>query len=425
MKEEFLHYVWQYQLFHTLALYTTQGDRVRILKPGHLNMDAGPDFFNAQVYIGEQLWAGNVEIHLKSSDWYAHQHHTDVNYNSVILHVVWQHDTEVFHSDESPLAVLAIQNYVSPSVFTQYQNLQNTPQKWIPCQNELAEVPKLISNSWLERVYIERLEDKARRIEQDVQDTAAHWEAVLFRLLAKNFGLNVNGDAFYQMALSMPFSVVQKTRVDLKDLEALFFGQADLLNGEAADTYLIELAERYKFLQHKFNLSPTLIRPKFFRLRPTNFPSIRLAQLASLYYMSVNLFSDFIKLESAADFYEAYRVRASSYWDTHYTFGVKSKNSKKILTKKFLDLLLINTWIPLRFVYMKHLGEEDIEVLFDFISKIKAEANTLIGNFDKHGLKATNALQSQALIQLHKNYCSSHRCLSCGIGNAILTKDEK
>lgn len=425
MKEEFLHYVWQYQLFHTLELYTTQGEAVRVLKPGQLNMDAGPDFFNAQVYIGKQLWAGNVEIHLKSSDWYAHQHHMDSNYSNVVLHVVWHHDVDVFHADESPLPVLAIKSYVLSSVFKQYQLLQNTPQKWIPCQNELAEVFKFTTDTWLERVYIERLETKAKVIEQDVIDTEAHWEAVLFRLLAKNFGLNVNGDAFYQMALSMPFSVVQKTRVNLLDLEALFLGQADLLDEEAVDTYQSDLNQRYQFLQHKYDLSPSLIHPKYFRLRPTNFPSIRLAQLAALYHLSANLFSDFIKLESAKDFYENYRVQASAYWDTHYTFGVESGNSKKRLSKNFMDLLLINTWMPLRFVYMKHRGEEDVESLFEFISGIKAESNTLVKNFAKYGLQAENAMQSQALIQLHKNYCSAHRCLSCAIGNAILTKEKK
>lgn len=420
MKEEFLHYVWQYQIWQTVDLYTTTGEALQVQHPGMVNTDAGPDFFNSQLSLGKQRWAGNVEIHLRSSDWYAHQHHLDKRYNPVILHVVWDHDVEVFRENETAIPVLEMKHYVSKNLLATYTNLQNKPAAWIACQEQLNKVPKFITDAWLERIYLERLERKSKELIIESRQNKHHWEALLFSKLAKNFGLKVNGEAFYQMAWSIPFQVVQKCQNSLQQLEALFMGQAGLLVDSKQDGYFQQLQQEYFFLQSKFSLQPIETSPKFFRLRPYNFPTIRLSQLASLYHTNTALFSNWIKNKEVAYFYSNYRVKASEYWDSHYNFGVVSKKRSKRLSKSFIDLLLINTLVPIRFVYGKYIGEDASEEILQLIEQLPAEKNSIIENYKKYGLKAESALQSQALLELYANYCTSKRCLSCAIGNAIL-----
>lgn len=420
MKEEFLHYVWQYQIWQSATLHTTTGELVQIQHPGSVNTDAGPDFFNGQLKIDDQRWAGNVEIHIRSSDWYAHKHHKDKRYNPVILHVVWEHDVEVFREDETVIPVLEIKDYVSKDLLGAYTKLQNKPIVWIACQEQLAGVPKFITDSWLERIYLERLERKATELLHDAEQNKYHWEALLFSKLAKNFGLKVNGETFYQMAISIPFHAVRKCQNNLMQLEALFMGQAGLLEEVKDDVYYQQLKQEYTFLKTKFSLQPIETPPKFFRLRPYNFPTIRLSQLARLYHTNTALFSNWMKIKKIDSFYTTYRVRASNYWDSHYNFGVPSRKRAKRLSKNFINLLLINTLVPLRFVYSKYLGEDTAEEIIQLIEQLPAENNSIITNYKEYGLKAENALQSQALLQLYNNYCTPKRCLSCAIGNAIL-----
>lgn len=420
MKEEFLHYVWQFQNWSNVALHTTNGGSIQVMQAGSINTDAGPDFFNSQIIIDEQRWAGNVEIHIRSSDWYAHKHHQDKRYNAVILHVVWEHDVEVFREDETPIPVLELKDYVPKELLSTYTQLNDKPSAWIACQGQIASVSKFTIDSWLERVYIERLERKAKELIQDAEQNKYHWEALLFSKLAKNFGLKVNGEAFYQMAMSFPFHIVQKCQANPLQLEALFMGQCRLLEKNIEDAYYKNLQDEYKFLRNKFSLNPIESPPKFFRLRPYNFPTIRLSQLANLYHTNTSLFSEWIKSKKITDFYTKYRVKANEYWDSHYNFGISSSKRSKRLSKNFIDLLLINTLVPMRFVYGKYAGEENADDVLELITQITAENNSIINNYNKHGLKAGNAMQSQALLQLYNNYCMAKRCLSCGIGNAIL-----
>lgn len=423
MREEFLHYVWQFQNWSDVALYTTNNKRVQVLHAGSINVDAGPDFFNAQIIVGKQRWAGNIEIHIRSSDWYAHNHHQDKRYNAVILHVVWEHDVEVYREDETPIPVLELKGYVAKNLLYNYQQLKDKPTAWIACQDQLASVSKFTIDSWLERVYFERLERKAKELIKDAEQNKYHWEALLFSNLARNFGLKVNGEAFYQMAMSIPFHVVQKCQANSLQLEALFMGQSGLLEDVIDDVYYKQLQAEYRFLRSKFSLIPIASPPKFFRLRPYNFPTIRLSQLASLYYANSALFSEWIKGMEITDFYSKYKVKATDYWDSHYNFGVPSTMRSKQLSKSFIDLLLINTLVPLQFVYSNYIGEENSEAIIALIEQLSAENNSIISNYKKYGVKAENALQSQALLQLYTNYCMPKRCLSCGIGNAILKKN--
>ena len=428
MNEDFLHFLWKKQLLGTDLLLGTQKEKIRILDPGEMNNDAGPDFFNAQIKIGEQLWAGNVEIHIKSSDWFLHNHEQDKAYDNVILHVVWEHDTDVYRKDNTTIATLVLKDLVNKEVLNNYEKLFLIPiaigtNKWINCEHDFKEVDNFILNNWLERLYIERLERKAKAIEVLLKESKNDWEAVLFKMLAKNFGLKVNGESFFSLAQSIDFSIIRKTQSKQHVLEALLFGQAGLLEFDIEDGYYLSLVNEYKFLTQKFNLKNTQVLPiQFFRLRPANFPTIRLSQLASLYNVKQNLFSKIIKTEDLNEFYDLFEVATPEFWNTHYTFQKESKASKKRVTKSFVDLLLINTILPIKFCYAKHQGVEvDISIL-KIANAMTSERNSIIDAFNNLKTVSKSSLDSQALIQLKTEYCDKNKCLQCAIGYSLLNK---
>lgn len=420
MQENFLHYLWQYQLFNKKSLQTSSGDTIQIIKTGYYNENTGPDFLEAKIQIGEQLWAGSVEIHLKSSDWYVHNHEIDKNYDNVILHVVWENDLPVFRKNNTLVSALELNGLVPKQIWNNYQNLFQKSNRWIACENEINQTNDFIWNNWLERLYVERLEKKALVIESLLLDSVNDWEAVLFQLLAKNFGLKVNGDAFFEMAKSIDFSIIRKERTDLITFEALLIGQAGLLERRMDDAYYLELQQIYQFQKNKYQLNLPTRNIQFFRLRPPNFPTIRLSQLANLFFKNDNLFQKLMQVNEIADFYNLLQSKANPYWQTHYVFGKESKKSTKKSTKAFIDLLLINTLIPLRFAYQKHIGNQDMEVLFDIIRQIKPENNNIVKKFTALSVEAKNAMDSQALLTLKNSYCNPQGCLACAIGLQIL-----
>ena len=421
MQEDFLHYLWKHKKIIANSLKTTKGELVSIINVGEHNHNTGPDFFNAQLKIGEQLWAGNLEIHIKSSDWYLHNHETDVNYDNVILHVVWEHDTEIFRKDNTQIPTLELKHYVPQDALNGYQKLFNNNRKWINCENDFANTPEFIMSNWLERLYFERLERKANDITALLHENTNNWESVLFKMLFKNFGLKVNGDAFASIANSFDFSIIRKQQSNLLSLEALLFGQAGLLEDDCQEAYFLELAKEYQFLKQKFALTNTNVTPlQFFRLRPPNFPTIRMSQLANMYYLHQNLFSKIITANTLNEFYTLFTVETSAFWETHYTFGKPSKVSKKKVTKAFVDLLLINTIIPIKFSYAKQLGKTIDEEIIRMLQQITSEKNSIINKFN--GLKKVShsALESQALLQLKNEYCDKNKCLKCAVGNSLL-----
>ena len=423
MQEELLHYVWQHKKFNTLNLKTTHKDSVSIVSVGQHNLNAGPDFFNAQLNIGEQLWAGNVEVHIKSSDWYVHNHETDSAYDNVILHVVYEHDTEIYRKDNSVIPTLELKTFINKDVLHNYQKLFANQNKWINCESDFAAIPELTLNNWLERLFFERLERKAKTIDELLIASKNDWEAVLFKLLAKNFGLKVNGEAFFSLAKSIDFSVVRKLQSKPEQLEALFFGQAGLLNDDIQDVYYLGLQKEYAFLKQKFGLTNTQVVPlQFFRLRPPNFPTIRLSQLAILYNKHNNLFSKVIATNTIDELYSLFKISTSEFWENHYTFSKVSKTSKKMLTKSFIDLLLINTILPLKFCYAKQKGKLNDEVILTIAQHITSEKNSIVNAFNNLKEVSTSALQSQALLQLKVEYCDKNKCLQCAIGNSLITK---
>jgi len=424
MQEDFLHYVWQHKKMSLKSLKTTTQESITLKAVGLANVNSGPDFFNAQLSIGTQLWAGNVEIHVKSSDWYVHHHETDAAYDNVILHVVWEHNMEIYRKDNTPIPTLELKNYVLPHTYKNYNTLLNQKQYWIPCEPNMKEVDDFTVNHWLERLYLERLEGKYKAIETQLIESKQNWEAVLFWQLAKNFGLKVNGDAFLSIAKSMDFSVVRKSQFEAHQLEALFFGQAGLLNTEAQDTYVSELKSTYAFLKTKFSITNNGVLPvQFFRLRPPNFPTIRLAQLAALYSRCTNLFSSIIEAQSLDQLHAIFEGAASKFWDTHYTFEKTSKSTPKTLTKSFMNLLIINTIVPIKFAFNKYNRQTNQEDVVAIMRKIPMEHNSIVDKFHTLYAFGKTAFDSQALIQLKQNYCSKNKCLQCAIGSALLNRN--
>jgi len=423
MQEDFLHYIWQYKKLDVLHLKTTQNEPIYINSVGQYNLNSGPDFFNAQLKIGEQLWAGNVEIHIKSSDWFIHNHERDTAYNNVILHVVWEHDTEVYRRDNSEIPTLELKNYIDKQLLENYVKLYSNQNKWINCENQFAEVDSFILDHWLERLFFERLERKSNAIQELLINSKYDWEAVLFKLLAKSFGLKVNGEAFFSLAQSIDFSVIRKTQNKQEALEALLFGQAGMLEHDLQEVYYLNLVKEYQFLRQKFQLDNHYVfLMQFFRLRPPNFPTIRLSQLAMLYHTHQNLFSKVISINNLEKFYKLFNISTSSFWETHYTFEKQSKASAKTLSKSFMDLIVINTILPLKFCYSKHIGHNMEDQIFTIASSISSEGNAIVDAFNSLKKVSHSCFQSQALIQLKTEYCNKNKCLQCAVGNAIIIK---
>jgi len=420
MKEDFLHYLWKFKKFETLNLITTQKEQITIIKTGDYLELSGPDFFNAQIIIGKQKWAGNVEIHLKSSDWYVHGHEKDAAYENVILHVVWEHDTEIFGKNNREIPVLVLKDYVSSETVNNYQALMS-PKSWISCEKQIAQIDDFVFKNWQERLFFERLERKSKFIYDLLEETNQDWESVLFCLLAKNFGLNTNGSAFLQIAKKLPFSIIRKESFEVENLEALLLGTSGLLDAEKEDVYFKDLKIRYFYLLYKYQLDKAYTDPvEFFKHRPDNFPTIRLSQLASLYNKHQNLFSKIIALKSVKSIYELFNVSASLYWQNHYQFDKESPKKSKPLSKSFIDLLIINTIIPIQFAYSNIMGESFSEVLIALLNEVSPEKNSIIEKFESFGISAKNAFDTQTLIQLKNEYCNQKACLRCAVGMELL-----
>jgi hypothetical protein len=422
MKEDFLHYIWKFKKFDSLNLKTFNGEEVTIVNSGQYLEVAGPDFFNAQITIGNQKWAGNVEIHCKSSDWYVHHHERDQAYENVILHVVWEHDTDIFRKNNTEIPVLELKNYIDQDTILQYNSLLS-PKSWIFCEKQVSQIDEFVFKNWQERLFFERLERKSTPIFELLQQTNSDWEAVLFCLLAKNFGLNTNGSVFLKIAQSIPFSIIRKESFEVENLEALFYGFAGLLDSENEDVYSKDLKFRYFYLINKYQLEKKWIEPiQFFKLRPDNFPTIRLSQLANLYHKHQNLFSKVVDCSAKNSIYETFQVSSSTYWLDHYQFDKISPKKNKKLSKSFMDLLVINTIIPFKFAYYKSQGKDMSEALIQFMEQVSPEKNAIIDKFISFGIKPKNGFESQSLLQLKNEYCNHSRCLECAVGIELLKK---
>ncbi|WP_149277453.1 DUF2851 family protein [Pareuzebyella sediminis] len=423
MREDLLHFIWKYKKLQVADLTTTRNEPLTLIGAGTHNYLSGPDFLNAQVRIGDQLWAGNIEIHLKSSDWYAHHHETDANYNNVILHIVWEDDIAVFHSDNSEIPTLELRNFISEGLLDRYRNLfDQQGVNFINCEKDLVEVDTFLFEKWLERLFFERLENKSNSIDQVLKATKNDWEQVFFCLIMQNFGLKINSEAFQSIARALNFSEVRKLQSSAFALESVFFGMAHLLEDEKiVDDYYLRLRKEYGYLKKKFNWNDeTVLKPEFFKLRPYNFPTIRLSQAANLYTRHKMLFVAVIEAKTVEELYSIFDVATSKYWEDHFTFGKQSKKSIKKLTKKFIDLLIINAVVPIKFCYAKFTGQMIAEEISAIVSYIKKEDNAILENYEHLGVKVRTAQDSQALLQLYNQYCRPNKCLECAVGQRLL-----
>lgn len=424
MKEEFLHYIWKYQLFNNPAnLFLEDESEVLIIDTGIFNQDSGPDFFNAKIKIDNTLWVGNVEIHINSSDWLKHNHQLDKAYNNVILHVVFNHDREIEDKEGNVIPTLELKNLISKDILKKYNSLMHVSGKnWIPCGNQIKTIDEFTINLWLNRVAIERLEHKAIDIENSLNQNNNNWEETFYQYLFKYFGLKVNAEPFFQVAINTPLKIVEKHN-SITSVEALFYGQSGLLEDNVKDEYFIQLQQEYSFLKAKFSLQNIdKSMWKFLRLRPFNFPTIRISQLSSILLNNPRLFSKMIAAKNANELQKYFKTQASEYWNNHYQFGkLVKENSKKHLGQLTINNIIINVVVPFTFVYGKvKRNEEMVEKAINLLEELKPEQNAIIKSWQKLGVKSSNALHTQSLLEIKNNYCSEKKCLNCGIGNKIL-----
>ena len=432
--EQLLHYTWKHKLYPLKELTTSDGQRVEIVDPGLHNRNAGPDFFNAKIRIGSTMWVGNVEIRDKSSDWYQHGHDKDSRYDNVVLHVAAELDTEVMKSNGEYVPQLQLS--VPDDVLTHYDELQKTDE-YPPCYKVIPHLSALIIHSWMAALQTERLEQKTEAIRKRAELCNGSWEDAYFVTLARNYGFGINGEVFEQWAYNIPLNAVAHHRDDLFQIEAIFMGQAGLLELDSIpeyyqkdalnDGYFAKLRNEYQYLAHKFSMKPIDFKLwRFLRLRPQNFPHIRISQLANLYYQQKAGLSQLIECETLDELKNVLKSQVTPYWETHYTFGSTSPKNEKHLSYGSINLLMINTAIPMLFAYGRHTTKEVLcDKAFDFLEQLKAENNHIIRMWQQVGLPVKTAGDSQALIQLKKEYCDKKECLRCRFGYEYLRRKEK
>ena len=417
MREEFLYYLWENRLTDKV-LQTTEGEAVDIVATGYRNTDSGPDFLEARIQIGDKLWAGHVEIHVKASDWNRHGHQNDKAYKNVILHVVYENDVQV-----NDIPTLELKGHFDESLFTQYQKLISS-KNWIPCEKSIAKVPVFTRLSWFDRMAVERLESKSETVAKILEANQFDWADALYKLLMRYFGLKVNNEAFEYLANILPFKTLLKHADNQLQVEAMLMGCAGFLDDDFTEEYPLLLKREFTVMKAKFNLlTMPAERWRFMRMRPSNFPTIRLAQMAQLIYKNGGLFSK-IKAAKGTDEVKAlFDVKASAYWETHYRFGVIAESKPKHLGEATADVLMINAVAPLLFCYGKlHKDESMCETAMQFLEDTEAEDNAIIRHYAQCGITAENAMQTQALLHLYSYFCKRKRCLECRIANVLLHK---
>ncbi|MCB0569965.1 MAG: DUF2851 family protein [Phaeodactylibacter sp.] len=421
MKEDLLHYVWRMQRFSRTSLATTSNQAIEILQPGTYNTHSGPDFLNARIRIGDTLWAGNVEMHLKASDWFLHNHQADDAYNNVILHVVLEEDQPVPRGNGELIPCLEMKKRIPKKLAAHYLRLLHEA-SWIPCQAQLPEVHELTRNLWLGRLAAERLEHKAQALGQELKNNNENWEESFYQSLARSFGAKTNAEPMALLTHNTPLLLLAKHRSRLFQMEALLFGQSGLLQAAFEEEYPQSLQREYAFLQKKYRLTPLPAHSwKFMRLRPANFPTIRIAQLAALYYRSSNLFSKAMAAHDIRELENLFELKLSNYWWAHYAFDKASAWKPKALGKSTIHLIIINTIAPFLFLYGQRKGDTRFqEKALDLLEKLQPESNAIISRWRELGMPADSAFHTQALLQLKNEYCDHKRCLECAIGNAIL-----
>ena len=422
MREEFLYYLWENRLTDK-DLKTSEGEAVEVVATGYRNTDSGPDFLEAKIQIGDKLWAGHVEIHVKSSDWNRHGHQADKAYKNVILHVVYENDTKV-----NDIPTLELKGHFDETLFANYQRFISS-KGWIPCEKSIGQVPLFTRLSWLDRMAVERLEGKSGTVTKILNANQFDWEDALYKLLMRYFGLKVNNEAFEYLANILPFKTLLKHADNLLQVEAMLMGCAGFLEDDFTEDYPLLLKREFAVMKAKFNLlTMPAERWRFMRMRPSNFPTIRLAQMAQLIHKNGCLFSKIREAKNGDEVKALFDVKASEYWETHWRFTQRdrlpqcdSRKTAKHLGDATANILIINAVSPLLFCYGKlHKDESVCETAMQFLEETEAEDNAIIRHFAQCGIKADNAMQTQALLHLYSYFCKRKRCLECRIGNVLM-----
>lgn len=423
MNELFLHFVWQFQYFDQTNLQCRSGEQIVVFNPGLKNTHAGPDFYDAKLRLDSIEWAGSVEIHLYSSGWRQHKHDEDPAYENVVLHVVWEEDEPIFRRDGTPLPTLELKGRVDSSLILRYKRIVHSRSK-IPCAAAIHAVPDIVRLSMLDRSLMARLEKKADVVLQALKKNNGDWEETCYQILCRNFGFKVNTDPFLQLAQSLPYKILMKHGDHLEQVEALVFGQAGFLKETINDAYYSLLKREYTLLCGKYNLGSKQMNKaqwRFLRLRPANFPTVRLAQLSSVLYHQKHMFSKIISVTSTKDLVPAFSVKPSEYWRHHYRFFKKQKKEIPSLGKMSIDNIVINSIVPMMVAYGKSRDDQRyVDRAVQLLHEIPAEDNHITRSWLRLGMANNDAFDSQALIELHNTFCLRRRCLDCNIGFSLL-----
>lgn len=425
MKEEFLHYLWKYGLYYKEKLTDSQDARIIVINPGMYNRDAGPDFFNARIMIAGTVWAGNVEIHVSSSDFDIHGHQNDPAYNNVILHVVSRNDRKVYNSRGEE--ILTAELKFEASLLEKYESLINNPYT-IACQDEIQKVSNILIKQWLTSLTVERLEQKTAPVIRMLEGTGNDWDEVFYRMICRYFGFRVNSEPFERLANTLPFRIIRKHSDNLFQIEALLFGAAGMLDeglfkDALQDDYYKSLLKEFRILAAKYSIKPLHgYLWKFSRLRPVNFPTLRISQLAAMLSVSGGIFSRVIETNDVRKLKCLFEVPVSEYWEDHYVFGKKTKRAAKKSGSQASDILIINAVVPVLFIYGKTRDHQELcDMALRLLEDTPAESNVITAEWADSGIGAESAFETQALLQLRNEYCRKRRCLDCRIGNRLIS----
>lgn len=421
--EKLMQYVWKHRLWRSEDMVTNTGKKVRVVDPGLLNTDAGPDFFNAKIEIDGHMWVGNVEMHYRATDWKRHRHDSDKAYDSVILHVVAKDDAPVRRTNGELIPQLVLE--VSPQFNADYASLVGAAIE-VPCATKIKQVPHLTIVEWVEGLAFERLHGKVERIHQLLDSFNGSWEDVCYVTLARNFGFGINNDAFERLARRTPLRLLGKHSDSVLQIEALLFGQAGMLDAQkpGMDSYYNQLCTEYAFLSNKFQLTPMEKESwKLFRIRPQNFPYRRIAMLAQFIEGGFRMMNRILEAEGEKEMRALFEVELSGYWSKHYTFGKPNERATATLSRSSIDIILINTVAPLLYAYGELTGNYEMtDKAIKLLEDLRAESNSIVSHFVAYGIDCPDALTSQALVQLKREYCDARKCIYCKIGHHLLSK---
>lgn len=421
MNEDFLHYIWKYQLFCS-ELKITNSDNITVLSAGLHNTDSGPDFFNAQIVINSTLWAGNVELHVKSSDWYKHNHQFDEAYNSIILHVVYENDGDIYRKNGEVIPTVELKRYISKELISRYLDFNNSITD-IPCMNELYTISKLDRINWFDFLAAEKLEHRLFKANIELANSHNNFMKVYYQQLSRSFGYLANADNMELLSLQTPFNLLSLYSDDLHLIESILFGQSGLLPYKSENDHVMSLIYNYNYLAQKHNLNPVQGHIwKFMRMRPASFPTIRISQFAVLLHKIRFDIIELFDFKSPYELMKEISVEASDYWTNHYRFSEITTEKRKVTGVDFLNIIVINAIIPSMFLYGKLNNNNMKEKALSWLSQLKPENNNITRKFKNYGIAAYNSLDSQALIHLYKNYCLKKKCIHCKFGHLLMNK---